>query len=116
MEEWVEVRAKTVEEAVEEGLRALGLESADAAEIEVLREPQRGFLGFGGEAALVRMKARPKPRQRRRSRGGGGDGGEAGRGELRSSPGGERRQGQGRGGSRESNRGGSREVEPRWEP
>ena len=50
MEEWVEVRAKTVEEAIEEGLRALGLESREAAEIEVLREPQRGFLGFRGRA------------------------------------------------------------------
>jgi spoIIIJ-associated protein len=109
MEEWVEVRAKTVEEAIEEGLRALGLESREAAEIEVLREPQRGFLGFGGEPALVRMKARPKRRQRHRTRGGGeGSRAEGNRGEARQPrSGGERRQGQGRsGGGREGSRGG----------
>ncbi len=30
MEEWVEVRAKSVDEAIEEGLKALGLESREA--------------------------------------------------------------------------------------
>ncbi len=111
MEEWVEVRAKTVEEAIEEGLRALGLESREAAEIEVLREPQRGFLGFGGEPALVRMKARPKRRQRHRTRGGGeGSRGEGNHNEARQPrSGGERRQGQGQGrssGGRDGSRGG----------
>jgi spoIIIJ-associated protein len=109
MEEWVEVRAKTVEEAIEEGLRALGLESREAAEIEILREPQRGFLGFGGEPALVRMKARPKRRQRHRTRGGEGNRGEGSRSEARQPrSGGERRQGQGqaRAGGREASRAG----------
>lgn len=66
MDEWVEVRGKTVEDAVEVGLAELGLDSSEAAEIEVLQEPQRGFLGFGGQDALVRIKPRPKRRRRRR--------------------------------------------------
>ncbi len=64
--EWVEVRGRTVEEAVELGLEELGLESADGAEIEVLQQPQRGFLGIGSQDALVRIKPRPKRRHRRR--------------------------------------------------
>ena len=111
MEEWVEVRAKTVDEAIAEGLRALGLESRDAAEIEVLQEPQRGFLGFGGEPALVRMKARPAQRRRRRSRGTGRDGGgrEGGGGQSRGGRyGGDQR----REGGRPSERGGDRRGRP----
>ena len=105
MEEWVEVRAKTVDEAVAEGLKALGLESREAAEIEVLREPQRGFLGFGGEPALVRMKAKPRRQRRHRSRGGSGGGGEGNQREARQPQGGgERRQGQGRSGGRDGAR------------
>jgi spoIIIJ-associated protein len=110
MAEWVEVRAKTVDEAIEEGLRALGLESRDAAEIEVLQEPQRGFLGFGGEPALVRMKARPKRRRRHRGRGT-GEGGEGDGNEGRQPrSGGEHRQAQSHG--RPGGRDGSRRGRP----
>jgi len=83
MEEWVEVRAKTVDEAIEEGLRELGLNSREEAEIEVLQEAQKGFLGFGGEPALIRLKTRPKSRRRRRGKGGSGNGRERGAGESR---------------------------------
>lgn len=100
MEEWVEVRAKSVDEAIEEGLKALGLESREGADIEILREPQRGFMGFGGEPALVRMKVKPKRRHRHRSRGGDGDRAES----RQSQGGGDRSQGQGRSGSRDGNR------------
>jgi spoIIIJ-associated protein len=73
--EWVEVRGRTVDEAVSLGLQELGLDSPESAEIEVLQQPQRGFLGFGGQDALVRIKPRPKRRRRHRgSRGGGGEG------------------------------------------
>lgn len=69
--EWVEVRGRTVEEAVSLGLQELGLDSPEAAEIEVLQQPQRGFLGIGGQDALVRIKPLPKRRRHhRRSRGG----------------------------------------------
>jgi spoIIIJ-associated protein len=73
--EWVEVRGRTVEEAVRLGVQELGLESVEAAEVEILKQPQRGFLGIGGQDALVRIKPRPKRRRRhRRSRSGGGEG------------------------------------------
>ncbi|MBN2113671.1 MAG: Jag N-terminal domain-containing protein [Acidimicrobiia bacterium] len=107
MEEWVEIRAKTVEAAIEAGLRELGLESSEAAEIEVLQEAQKGFLGFGGEPALVRMKAKPKRRRRRRPKAGGS--GQAGGSEARMSRGrGDRREE-----SRPGSRGGSREGSSR---
>ena len=65
--EWVEVRGKSVEIAVEAGLQELGLEKAEQADVEVLQEPERGFLGMGGKDAVVRLKAKPK-RRRSRSR------------------------------------------------
>jgi spoIIIJ-associated protein len=81
--EWVEVRGKTVDEAVSAGLHELGLDSPEAADVEILQEPQRGFLGIGGQDALVRVKAKAKRRRRRRPRGSGGSEGGAGRGEAR---------------------------------
>lgn len=73
MTEWVEVEGRTVKAAIAAGLAELGLDSEEAAEIEVLREPERGFLGLGGSSALVRVKARPKKRRRRRGGGKEGD-------------------------------------------
>jgi spoIIIJ-associated protein len=81
--EWVEVRGKTVEEAVSAGVRELGLDSPEAAEVEILQEPQRGFLGLGGQDALVRVKAKAKRRRRRRPRVSGGSESGGGRGEAR---------------------------------
>jgi len=91
MEEWVEVTARTVDEAVSAGLKELGLDSPESAEIEVLQQPQRGFLGFGGQDARVRIKPRPKRRRARhhRSRGGSDEG-------AASSAGNRTQQGQGR--------------------
>jgi spoIIIJ-associated protein len=71
--EWVEVRGSTVEVAVEAALTELGLSSRDQAEIEVVEEPTKGFLGMGSRDALVRVTRKPPPqekRQRRRKRGG----------------------------------------------
>lgn len=62
--EWVEVRGKTIEVAVEAGLRELGMESREQAEIEIIQEPERGFLGLGGRDAVVRIKPRPSGRRR----------------------------------------------------
>ena len=97
--EWVEVSAKTVEMAVSTALDELGL-SKDEAEVEVIQEPERGFMGFGGSEAIVRVKkavAQDKPRRRRRGRGGGG----GGRGD-----GGGRGNSGGRGGGRDGGGGG----------
>ncbi len=67
--EWVEVRAKTVELAVEAGMQELGIEDRDRVEIEILQEPERGFLGIGGKDAVVRVKPRRGKKRRRRKRG-----------------------------------------------
>jgi spoIIIJ-associated protein len=68
--EWVEVSGRTIDQAVEVALGELGLDRADAA-IEVVQEPERGFLGFGGRDAVVRVRRAPK-RHKRRRRGGRG--------------------------------------------
>jgi spoIIIJ-associated protein len=71
--EFVDVRGPSVETAIEAGLDELGLKSQDEAEIEVLQEPTRGFLGIGGEDAVVRIRRKPKQGNGRRGRGSGGD-------------------------------------------
>src|SRR5687768_15432154 len=54
----VEVRAKTVEEAVRLALAQLS-RRPDEVQIEVLREPTGGIFGFGAEEAVVRVTALP---------------------------------------------------------
>jgi spoIIIJ-associated protein len=66
--DWVEVRGPNVEKAIEAALAELELTSADEADVEVIQEPQRGFLGMGGQDALVRVKRKERsatPRARR---------------------------------------------------
>lgn len=48
---------KSVDEAIADGLRALGL-SADAADIEVISRGSRGIFGLGSEPAQVRISRR----------------------------------------------------------
>ena len=71
--DWVEVRGPNVEKAIEAALTELGLSSADEADVEVIQEPQRGFLGMGGQDALVRVKIKEQPGggRTRRTRSGG---------------------------------------------
>jgi len=73
--EFVDVRGPSVETAITAGLEELGLASQDDAEIEVLQEPTRGFLGIGGEDAVVRIRRRQKESSSRdrRPRGSGGN-------------------------------------------
>lgn len=55
----VEKTGKTIDEAVEKALAELGI-SKDEAEIEVLIEPSRGFLGIlGGNDAKVKVTVKP---------------------------------------------------------
>ena len=49
-----EFRGKTVEEAIEAGLDALGLKR-NQADVEILNRGSRGLLGFGAEEARVRI-------------------------------------------------------------
>jgi len=56
--EWVEVTAKTIEEAKEEALDQLGVDESEA-EFEVLEEPKAGL--FGRLRAEARVRARVQP-------------------------------------------------------
>jgi spoIIIJ-associated protein len=76
--EWVEIAAKTVDEARDLALDTLGVDEQDA-EIEVLEEPRPGFFGKLRGQARVRARVRPaqvrpkvERRDRRRRREGGG--------------------------------------------
>lgn len=72
--EWVEVKGPSIEVAVAAALEELGLSSADEADVEVIQEPEKGFLGVGRREAVVRVKSKPKQSNRRRRRGRGGRG------------------------------------------
>lgn len=62
----VEKSAKTKEEAVKLALAELGV-GEDEAEIEVVEEGSRGFLGLGGKDAVVRVTFVPNPEKRARN-------------------------------------------------
>jgi spoIIIJ-associated protein len=55
---WVEVEAKTIDDAIKAGLKELSLEDATQANINILREPEGGVFGVGGIKALVRISVR----------------------------------------------------------
>jgi len=81
--EWVEVTAKTVEDAKEMALDQLGVDESDA-EFEVMEEPKAGLFGLLRSQARVRARvvptaARPKVERRDRKRSGGGGGAGGGR-------------------------------------
>jgi spoIIIJ-associated protein len=62
--EYVEIRAKTVDLAVEAAMVELGVDDPEDLSVEIISEPVKGFLGMGGEDAVVRVKRREKTRQR----------------------------------------------------
>ncbi len=71
--EWVEVKGKTVDVAVEVAMQELNITDRSRIAIEVVQEPEKGFLGIGGRDAIVRVKpSSGKSKRRRRSRKGGG--------------------------------------------
>lgn len=68
--EWVEVTAKTIEEAKEEALDELGVDESEA-EFEVLEEPKAGLFGRLRSEARVRARVAPtevRPKVERGSR------------------------------------------------
>jgi spoIIIJ-associated protein len=65
--DYLEVRARTVDLAVEAAMTELGIGDREQLAIEVLQEPEKGFLGFGGQDAVVRVTQR-KSRRRRNER------------------------------------------------
>ena len=70
--EWLEAEGESVDDAVQAALDELGLESVDQVEVEVLRDPKKGFLGLGSQMALVKVSRKASSRRRRRRRGGSG--------------------------------------------
>jgi spoIIIJ-associated protein len=67
--EWLEIRAKDADTAVEAAVAELGLDGPEAVEIELVEEAERGFLGIGGQDALFKVTVKPAPRRRRGGRG-----------------------------------------------
>jgi spoIIIJ-associated protein len=64
----IEVKARTVDLAVEAAMQELGVEDRDEIDVQVMTEPVKGFLGMGGQDAVVRVKRRPAQRGRNRRR------------------------------------------------
>lgn len=89
--EWVEASGSSVDVAVQAAIAELGIDAEDA-EVEVLQEPKPGFLGLGGQDAIVKVvkKQKSKSQRRRRRRGGkkSDDGANGGKGSRSGSGGG----------------------------
>ena len=56
----VERNAASVEEAVEAALAELGA-SEQEADVDIVQEPRSGFLGLGGQEAVVRVRLKREP-------------------------------------------------------
>jgi spoIIIJ-associated protein len=65
----IEVRARTVDLAVEAAMQELGVTDREEIRVEVITEPVKGFLGMGGQDAVVLVKRQPARKRRRRGRG-----------------------------------------------
>src|SRR5262245_66600850 len=108
--DWIEVTAKSIDEAKELALDRLGV-IEDELEYEVLDEPKGGLFGLGRSDARIRARVKPlsreKPIDRRRRRGRGdrpdrGGGGGRSRSDAGSGGGGEKAAAGGGGGSKSS--------------
>jgi spoIIIJ-associated protein len=65
----IEVRARTVELAVEAAMQELEITDREEVSVQVITEPVKGFLGMGGQDAVVRVKRQPARKRRGRGRG-----------------------------------------------
>ena len=63
----IEIKAPTVELAIEAAMEELNVDDADRLAVEVISEPEKGLLGFGGKDGLFLVRPR-KPRKRGRER------------------------------------------------
>ena len=64
----VEAQAKTVDEAKALAVEKLGL-TEDRVDFTVVQEGKGGFLGIGGQPAVITARAKPKVKRRKRRRG-----------------------------------------------
>ena len=62
----IEIRARTVDLAIEAAMQELGVDDPEQLSVEVVSEPERGFLGIGGSDAVVKVKRRRPRRSRNR--------------------------------------------------
>lgn len=62
----IEVKAKTVDLAVEAAMQELGVDDREQVAVDVVTEPVKGFLGMGGQDAIVRVKKKPARKRRNR--------------------------------------------------
>jgi len=76
--EWVEVQGKTIDLAVDVAMSELGVGSREDIQVEVIQEPKAGFLGMGGQEAIVKVTKAPRKRRRNRGRGRGSSSASAG--------------------------------------
>ncbi len=53
--DYIEVSAKTIDEAIANGVAQLGAEGKTVTETKVLEQPSSGFLGIGRRPAIVRL-------------------------------------------------------------
>ena len=57
--EFVEVRGKSVEVAVQAAMQELQITDRERVDVEVVQEPEKGVFGlFGGKDAVVRVTAK----------------------------------------------------------
>ncbi|MCA0170749.1 RNA-binding cell elongation regulator Jag/EloR [Bacillus sp. RAR_GA_16] len=54
----VTVTGKTIEEAIQDALNQIGTVQ-EKVDVEVLEEPKKGFLGFGGKPARIKVSEKP---------------------------------------------------------
>jgi spoIIIJ-associated protein len=104
--EFVEVRGKSVEVAVQAAMQELQITDRDRVDVEVVQEPEKAVFGlFGGKDAVVKVTVKvddPRKRRRRRRKGGRDDedGGPRGDDRPERSQGGRGQSGQGGQGAR----------------
>jgi spoIIIJ-associated protein len=60
----VELRAKTVDIAIEAAMQELGVDDLERLDVEVVTEPVKGFLGMGGELGVFRVTKKRESRRR----------------------------------------------------
>ena len=53
--EFIDVSAKTIEDAIAKGVAQLAAEGQELVETKVLEQPSSGFLGIGRKPAVVRL-------------------------------------------------------------
>jgi spoIIIJ-associated protein len=65
----IEVKAKSVELAVQAAMQELGVDDPEMLDVEVVSEPVKGFLGIGGQDAVVNVRRKKNRRRRNRRKG-----------------------------------------------